>query len=186
MNVILYGHKCCGKSTCGRLTAFLIDKTFVDLDQVIEDLYANAIEKRAHLSCREIYLKHGETFFRLLEREALTKVASIHSGIIATGGGMLLDPHNYLLLKQLGILVYLKAPRETIRARIAALPECPAYFDPQDWEGSFDKMYTGRAETYERLADRIIETQGLTIEQVSQQIAEIYIQCHTTNTPTLF
>lgn len=178
MNLILCGHKCCGKSTCGRMTAFLIDKTFVDLDQVIEDLYDDASEQRAHLSCRDIYLKHGEAFFRLLEREAITKAAGIHNGIIATGGGMLLDPYNYLLLKQLGLLVYLKTPRETIRTRIAALPECPAYFDPKDWEGSFDKMYTGRAETYERLADRIIETQGLTIEQVGQQIIEIYVQCH--------
>lgn len=179
MNLILYGHKCSGKSTCGRLAAFLIDKTFVDVDQVIEDLYYNAPAGRnVQLTCREIYLKHGETLFRLLEREALQKISGIHSGIIATGGGMLLDPQNYLLLKQLGELVYLKAPRETIRTRIAALPECPAYFNPDDWEGSFDRMYMGRADTYERLADQVIDTQGLSVEQVTEQIIEIHLHLH--------
>lgn len=179
MNVILCGHKCCGKSTCGRRTAFLIDKTFVDLDQVIEDLYEGSPnEAPAPLTCREIYLKRGESFFRLLERQAVVKASLVHEGIIATGGGMLLDPMNYLQLKQLGLIVYLKVPRELIRARIASLPHCPAYFDPDDWEGSFDRMYTGRAETYERLADRIIDTEGLTVEQVCQHVTEIYMQLH--------
>lgn len=184
MNLILYGHKCSGKSVCGRLAAFLIDKTFVDVDQVIEDLYYNAPAGReVPLKCREIYLKHGEVVFRSLEREALQTLSGIHAGIIAMGGGALLDPQNYLKFKQLGILVYLKTPRETIRTRLAALPECPAYFDPNDWEGSFDRMYTGRAETYERLADHIIETQGLTVEQVSQQIIEAYLDSIKSNKP---
>lgn len=175
MNLVLYGFKCCGKSTSGVVAADILNRTFVDVDWVIEALYYDPLQGRdERLTCREIFQKHGEAFFRNLEREAVRKARLIKQGVIATGGGALLDFFNYVELKRLGTLVYLKADRESIHDRILQLPELPAYFDPNDVEGSFDRMFEARAQTYEHVADRILDVQGLSISQVAQEICALY------------
>lgn len=177
MNLVLFGFKCSGKTSCGSLAAFQLNKTFVDIDQVIEALhYDPAAGRPEKLSCREIYLKYREEYFRALEREAVRKARFVKDGIIATGGGAILDFFNYVELKRLGLLVYLKADREAIRQRIVSLPEPPAYFDPADIEGSFGQIYRARIETYERVADRVLDTHGLSIEQVAKAISDLFLK----------
>ena len=184
MNIVLFGFKCSGKTTCGSLAAYQLNKTFIDIDQVIEALYYDPLAGRPQkLSCRDIYLSMGEKHFRILEREAVRKARLVKEGIIATGGGSILDFFNYVELKRLGVLVYLKADREVIRERILGLPDPPAYFNVADIEGSFDQIYQGRIETYERVADKVLDTENLTIEQVGEAIINIYREVNPFNNP---
>jgi shikimate kinase len=178
MSLVLFGFKCCGKSTCGSLAAERLDRTFVDIDHVIEAIYYDPLQGRPEkLSCREIYKKHGEHYFRLLEREAVHKARYIKHGVIATGGGALLDFFNYVELKQLGTLVYLKTPRDVLLQRLRKLPQLPSYLDHNDLEGSFDRVYEARVETYEHVADLILDTSGQSIAQTVEALCELYQTC---------
>lgn len=178
-NIVLIGFKACGKTTYGVQVAWQLNRTFVDIDQVIEALYYEPLSGRTdHLSCREIYEKQGEAYFRLLERAAVRKARFIREGVIATGGGTVLDFFSYVELKRLGPLVYLKVEREELYQRILKLPELPAYLDPDDIEGSFGRIYEARLPTYEHVADHTIDTKGLTVSEIVAALSALYTQTH--------
>ena len=59
MNIVLIGFRCSGKSTIGEIIAKKLKRTFVDCDDYIE--------KKTHLSVREIFDIAGESYFRTLE-----------------------------------------------------------------------------------------------------------------------
>ncbi len=171
MNIVLFGFKACGKSTIGRIVAKQLHKTFIDIDIVIEDLYFNPILGRTKkLTNAEIFHLHGEDFFRALERDAVRKLRLIKQGVIATGGGSVVDYYNYLELKKNGILVYLKTDSQTLKERLLSNKPLPAILDPADPEGSFEKLYEARIQVYERVADTVVDTQGMSIQAVAEQV----------------
>ncbi|MBS0656535.1 MAG: AAA family ATPase, partial [Verrucomicrobia bacterium] len=99
-NVVLYGFKGCGKSYFGKLLAKESGYTFIDTDQLIEELHGDG-------SCRDIALKQGEPFFRELERRVIASLPQAENRVIAVGGGAVLDAQTTAKLRQLGTLVYL-------------------------------------------------------------------------------
>ena len=77
----------------------------------------------------------------------------LHSCVIATGGGAVLDPDNVAVFKRLGKIIYLKVEKEVIKQRLLKKP--PAFLDQLDLEGSFEKMYAERMPLYEQIADEV-------------------------------
>ena len=69
MTLILCGFPFSGKSFFGELVAKELDLPFIDTDLVLEKLYFEQIGVR--LSCRQIFHKEGEEFFRDLEHRAI-------------------------------------------------------------------------------------------------------------------
>ncbi len=185
MNIVLYGFKCSGKSTVGVRAARQLNKTFVDIDEVIEALYYNpAAGRPVGLSCREIANEHGEPFFRALERDAVKKIRLIKEGIIATGGGAVLDFHNHEELRKNGLFVYLKAKKEALRQRILDLELTPSILQGPDRNAAFEKMYADRLPIYEGIADIVVDTDGLTPKQVTQQVCDVVQECTKTGINT--
>jgi shikimate kinase len=72
-HLLFTGFKGCGKTTIGRKVARRLGLEFVDLDNVIENLYAE--KNPARLSFREIFQAIGAEAFRRLELEAARRVA---------------------------------------------------------------------------------------------------------------
>jgi len=72
-HLLFTGFKGCGKTTIGRKVARRLGLEFVDLDNVIEDLYAE--RNPARLSFRGIFQAIGREAFRRLELEAARRVA---------------------------------------------------------------------------------------------------------------
>jgi XRE family aerobic/anaerobic benzoate catabolism transcriptional regulator len=103
--IALLGLRGAGKSTIGPRLAKRLGLRFVELD--------HAVEEAAGLSLSEIFVMHGEGYYRRLERETLTSLLSDGSGmVLAAGGGIVNDRETYKLLRRRAVTVWLKAKPE--------------------------------------------------------------------------
>ena len=74
-----------GKTTAGRMAASVLGVPFWDTDEMVES--------DAGASIAEIWAKDGEDAFRDLESSVVARLSG-EEGIVATGGGAVLDPAN--------------------------------------------------------------------------------------------
>jgi shikimate kinase len=77
------------------------------------------VEEVTGLSINQIFRKYGETRFRSEEALAVSKIADKENLVIATGGGVVLNPKNVELLKKKGYFVLLTADPEVILERVS-------------------------------------------------------------------
>ena len=138
-NVILVGMPGCGKSTIGKLLAERLQKTFVDADTQIEDF--------AGCSISEIFRTQQEAGFRKIETQVLSHLGKRSSQVIATGGGCVTQPENLSLLRQNGIIVW-------IRREVSALP---TEGRPLSQSNDLRKMYEIRKPMYASFADITVD-----------------------------
>jgi shikimate kinase len=140
-SICLTGFMFTGKSNVGRTLAGRLGLNFIDLDEEITSLAKASIEK--------IFAEHGEKEFRRLEREAVANVLPVPGQVIATGGGVVIDPLNRKLLRRHSCVIWLKASMKTILNRLLA-----------------------EREPFYRECDFSVETDGLSVGKVSQIILE--------------
>ena len=113
--VFLYGPPGSGKTTVGRSLALALEMHFHDLDA--------EIEARIGQTVQELFASQGEASFRALERAELQRMLVDQAGgIIALGGGTLVDPQNRALVEARGPVLLLSAPAEVLAARLQADP----------------------------------------------------------------
>ncbi len=98
-NLYLIGMPGSGKSTLAPLAAGELGLVPMDLDA--------CIEQQENATINQIFQQKGEAAFRTLERKILQEYAVRHGFLIATGGGIILDPANVLLMQKSGLVVYL-------------------------------------------------------------------------------
>jgi len=112
--IILLGYMGCGKSTIANRLSKITNIPYVDLDK--------CIEAQTNLSINDIFEKHGEIYFRKLEREVFIELLnSPDELIIGLGGGTPCYANNHELLKGENILsIYLKASVDTLFERLVA------------------------------------------------------------------
>jgi shikimate kinase len=120
--LFLIGARAAGKTTCGRALAQGLGLPFFDTDSLVRE--------RAGLCVAQIVEREGWAGFRRRESAALRSLAPglagagrSLAGVVATGGGLILDPANRELLRRHGLVVFLDAPPEVLAARLAAAPE---------------------------------------------------------------
>jgi shikimate kinase len=73
-----------GKTTVGALVAGLLGLDFADTDTVVEEAAGKPVS--------DIFVQDGEEAFRALERRAAARLIGSHPGVVALGGGAILDP----------------------------------------------------------------------------------------------
>lgn len=161
MNLIFCGLQNSGKTTIGQLLAIRLGWDFIDTDQLIEGRYGRT------QSCREIFIKEGESTFRALEKKVIDSLKVLKNCVIATGGGSLVNPENKNILEQLGKFVYLKANPQLLWTRIGSIP---ALLDQNEPKKSFLELAKNRIPIYESVAHYTIETDTLTPEQIVDMI----------------
>ena len=88
--VVLVGPPGSGKSTVSRHLAELLGLAQRDTDTDVETVAGKPVS--------EIFVDHGEPHFRELEREAVTTALATHDGVLALGGGAVLDEHTQAAL----------------------------------------------------------------------------------------
>lgn len=109
--IFLIGFMGAGKTTVGKELSALMNCSFVDLDQYIEQRYRKTI--------REIFAEKGETFFRDIEQKMLREVAEFEDVVISTGGGTPCYHHNMSYMNEKGTTVYLKVSNRELVRRIS-------------------------------------------------------------------
>ena len=111
-HISLIGMRAAGKTTVGNLVARSLKAPFYELDALIE--------KDTGLSLREIFDLEGENYYRAVEEKVLERVLKKSPGVIAAGGGLVMNPTSLLRLKLHSFLVWLQASPETLIARVRA------------------------------------------------------------------
>ena len=104
--IYLTGFMGVGKTALGRELAAILNRTFIDTDQWIEN--------SAKLSILKIFEHQGEEAFRILEKKAVQFAAESVDSVVALGGGALNDPGNLQTVLDKGTLIYLKASASTL------------------------------------------------------------------------
>ncbi|MCX8073064.1 MAG: shikimate kinase [Candidatus Binatia bacterium] len=157
--IALTGFMATGKSTVGRILAERLGKTFIDLDE--------RIEQRMNMSVAEIFARYGERAFRQLEREELV-TALAEDAIVATGGGAIVDPENLARMRAAGPVVCLTASVEAILSRTAADTSRPL-LQRADKREQIEALLAARAAAYAQ-ADICIDTTSRSPEEVAEAI----------------
>jgi shikimate kinase len=110
-NLVLIGYRATGKTSVGARLAEALHCPFVDLDQVLV--------REAGRSVADIVAQGGWGEFRRLEKELVARYRDSRGQVLATGGGVVLDPDNVAALRKNGILIWLNADPAAIQARLA-------------------------------------------------------------------
>lgn len=168
INLALVGFKGCGKSTVGAALARMLKTTFIDLDRRIEENHED--ERGESLSCRDIFRRHGEAYFRAIERKTLQQVLSSPGGAVVALGGGSVEHNKELLTKGAKLaVVFIYARPKIIFSRILA-KGIPPFFDKNDTMGSFKKLYRKRLKAYKEVAHFTVDNSSRPCGEVASEI----------------
>jgi shikimate kinase len=110
-NLVLIGYRATGKTAVGALLAQRLARPFLDLDQVLEEETGRSIA--------DLVAEKGWAEFRRREKELVSRFARARGRVLATGGGAVLDPENAKILRENGVVVWLRADPATIQERLS-------------------------------------------------------------------
>ncbi len=139
-SIVLTGFMGSGKSTVGRVLAEGSGRQFVDTDDLIV--------QESGLSVDEIFQQQGEATFRSRERAVARRLAGLPDLVIASGGGLMLDPVNATLLGQNNFVFCLVASPEEILARLTASDLSRPLLSGLEPEVRIASLLAERAESY--------------------------------------
>jgi len=162
-NIILTGFMGSGKTEVGKRLAQRLGYAFLDTDKLIEEKTGKSIS--------EIFREEGESSFRELETEVIKNLSGITGYIISTGGGIVIREENILSLKNIGLVIWLKASPETIFNRISSETDRPLLNVENPLE-HIKKLLSIREQFYSR-ADVSIDTDGLEVDEVVKTILNL-------------
>jgi shikimate kinase len=142
--IYLVGFMAAGKTTVARALARRLDWRAEDIDELIE-----ARERRA---VADIFVRHGEAYFRTMEKEILRLLLPMRHTVVATGGGTFVDLENRAAINRDGLSVWLDVPFEMVLARIPADGRRPLAADRTQMERLFAARQTAYAHASLRIA----------------------------------
>ena len=158
--ITLTGFMGSGKTTVGKVLADFLGCPFMDLDDLIV--------KKAGKSIPEIFAQDGEPAFRQLEARLLRQTVEKYTEntvVLALGGGAVTTPASAALLREKTVCIYLRATLETLLARLAGETAGRPLAD-----ASLADRLASREPIYEETAHVIIDTDGLSPDEVADEI----------------
>ncbi|OZI21010.1 shikimate kinase [Bordetella genomosp. 9] len=160
--IFLVGMMGAGKTTIGRSLARVLGRDFVDLD--------HELESRCGVRVPVIFEIEGEAGFRKREAAALAHCAARRGIVLATGGGAILSAENRAVLREHGIVVYLRASVDELYRRTCRDKNRPllATADPR---GTLRDLLARREPLYREVAHLIIETGCVPVSTLVKQLA---------------
>ena len=166
-HVALVGLSGTGKSTVAPLLADRRGLACVDLDAVVVG--------RAGRSAAEIFATDGEATFRSLESAALADALAGPPAVVATGGGVVLDPGNRTALTDGATVVWLRALPSSLAGRLAGTSEeRPLLAGGVDAAADrLAEMAAVRGPLYESVADAALSVDGRTATEVVDALDEL-------------
>ena len=163
-NIVLVGFMGSGKTTLGRRIAERRGLIFVDMDDLIVQREGKPIPR--------IFAEDGEPFFRACERRLVQELAGRKGHVIATGGGIVLNPDNIADFSRTGLVVCLWAEPEDILRRVGNDTNRPL-LAVEDKLGRIRELLAKRAPLYRAVPNQV-DTTDLDAETVVNRILQLY------------
>ncbi len=160
--VFLIGPMGAGKTAVGRRLASMLEYRFVDVDHYIEE--------RTGVDISFIFEKEGDAGFRERERQAIAELTLADNIVLATGGGAIVTEDNRRLLRERGLVVYLKTSidQQYDRTRRSQTRPLLQHDDPR---GRLEELMEERGPLYEALAHLSICTDRRYVKSVAREIS---------------
>ena len=155
--VVLIGPMGAGKTSVGRRVARALGTAFTDTDKLVV---------RDHGPIRDLFLAHGEAHFRALERDAVVEALG-RGGVVALGGGAVLDPSTRERLTAHRVVLLTVAPH-VVASRIHG-DERPL-LGGEDPAARWLRIYEERRPVYEATADIAFDTSTGPLSRVVDDI----------------
>ncbi len=162
--VVLVGTMGAGKTTVGGLLAEAWGVGFRDTDQDVEAMAGKSVQ--------DIFVDEGEQEFRAREREAVAAALATHNGVLALGGGAVLDPATRALLTGHRV-VFLRVGISDAAQRVGLGVARPLLLG--NVRGRVKQLIEERTPVYEGLATYVVDTDGLTPAQVAAAVEVVMV-----------
>ncbi|MFD4503040.1 shikimate kinase [Streptomyces sp. NPDC058457] len=146
-----------GKSTVGQLLAERLGVGYRDTDEDIVAAEGRAIA--------DIFVAEGEPVFRAIEKRAVQAALAEHEGVLALGGGAILDAEIRGLLADRRVVYLSMDVEEAVkRTGLNAARPLLAINPRKQWR----ELMEARRHLYEEVATAVVATDGRTPEEVTQ------------------
>jgi shikimate kinase len=160
--LVLVGPPGSGKSTVVRLVAERWGTTWRDTD--------DDIEASAGMSIGDIFVDHGEAHFRVLEVAAVAAALEEHDGVLAVGGGAVLDERTRGLLDPLQV-VFLDVGIADAAKRVGFNRDRPLLLgNPR---AQWIRLMEARRPLYEQVATYTVTTDGKSRSEVADEVVAL-------------
>lgn len=157
--VVLVGAPGAGKSTVGGDLADVLGVEFRDTDRDIEQLTGKTVS--------DIFVDEGEEHFRRLETGAVAAALSEHDGVLALGGGAILDPATRALLSGHRV-IWLRVDVPAAAKRVGLARDRPLLaMNPR---AHLREMLAARAPLYAEVATDTIEASRRSVSEIVEEL----------------
>ena len=164
MNIFIVGPMGSGKSTVGKIISNELFLNFFDTDE--------EIETRTGASIDWIFDLEGEDGFRKRESKILHEMVQQNSIVLSTGGGIILSESNRELLSSRGTVFYLATPIAVQLERTSKDKDRPLLKNGDPGK-ILEELHVARESLYEEVADYIVNTEGKSSQEVSEEIIKL-------------
>ncbi|MDQ4038753.1 MAG: shikimate kinase [Actinomycetota bacterium] len=159
---VLVGAPGAGKSTVGRVLAGALGVGFRDTDRDIEQATGKPIS--------DIFVDDGEDRFRRLEAEAVALALAEHDGVLALGGGAVLDAGTRARLAGLRV-VWLQIDVPAAAKRVGLARDRPLLtMNPR---AHLRQMLAARTPLYAEVATDVIDTSELSVTAIVDRLRRV-------------
>jgi shikimate kinase len=162
-NIYLVGMMGSGKTAVAKLLAERLGRKVIDLD--------DAIVASQGMSVNEIFASKGEAFFREVEHAELRKASFARSAVVATGGGIVINDENMIVMKETGVMIYIKASVDALFSHLKEDSSRPL-LKVADPKAKLKMLLDERRAQYEK-ADFVLETSALGPQAIAENVIEI-------------
>ncbi len=162
-NLYLVGMMGSGKSSAGRIMARLLGYRWLDADQVLETAAGRTIPT--------LFAQEGEEGFRTMETAVLRQVGQWHSCVVSTGGGVVVRPGNWRIMRQ-GVIIWLTASAELLLKRLRQDPTPRPLLQCADPAQRLRELLAARESFYAQADVRITQTETMTSEAVAAAVLD--------------
>ena len=167
--IALVGLPGSGKTTIGRHLARANGLKFIDTDHLIEE--------RIGCSIRDFFANEGEAAFRKIETSIIAEIGLHENCVLSTGGGVVLNESNRLILRSEFCCIYLRAKPQELFRRLRNDKKRPLLqvADPMQ---VLVGLFTIRDPLYQEVAQITVDTSHASVTSLIEKISQELLVSH--------